>query len=222
MVILRISRARRRVVKPRSGQCRRSAASRASGASSWSRSAPLASARATSRSMTPSRRSMSGWSAMVLLPAGTPRWQFLDALAQGLERAQLQLLDRALGSIERGRHLADAPFLDEPHVNHLPLRVGQAIDELKQSKAPLDLLMLLLVGHVRRCGVRITPDALPVIRQRVGRDAEQPGSERHAAPLELRQMRQRLLEHRRGEVFRLAAAAHPAADVGIDAIDMAV
>src|SRR5678815_3361294 len=143
---------------------------RASGASSGSRSAALASPRATSASMTSSRRSGSSWSAMVS-----------RILTQVLERAQLQLLDRAFGSIERRGHLADSAVLDEPHLNHLPLRIRQAVHELKQTHAPLEVLVLALVGHIGRQIVRVTSFALPVISERIRRDAIQPRDKRHAA-----------------------------------------
>src|SRR5688572_25464215 len=113
--------------------------------------------------MTSSRRSGSSWSAMVSLPAGKPGRTFRYAFAQGVDGAQLQLLDRTLGSIERYGHLADAAVLDEPHLNHLPLRVGQAIHQLKQAQTPLEILVLAFVRNLRRQLVRITPLTFPVV-----------------------------------------------------------
>ena len=59
----------------------------------------------------------------------------VHVLTQFLERPQLQLLHRALRPIEGGSHFANAAPFDEPHLNHLPLRVWQTIDELNRAFA---------------------------------------------------------------------------------------
>ena len=122
---------------------------------------------------------------MVSLSTGTPCRAFLHTLAQGVDRAQLQLLDRTLGSIERRRHLADVATLDKPHLNHLPLRVGQAIHQLKQAQTPLEILVFPFVRNLRRQIVRFASFALPVIGEGVRGDAKEPRDKWDAAPLEL-------------------------------------
>src|SRR6266566_9331060 len=94
---------------------------RASGASSESRNAAVASPRATMASTVSSRRSVSGRSAMAP-----------HALSQVLQRTELELLDGPFRTVESGRHLADALLLDEPHLDHLPLQVRQLLDVLIQ------------------------------------------------------------------------------------------
>src|SRR5438132_12701563 len=101
---------------------------RASGASSGSPSAAVASARAIIASTVSSRRSTRSRSAMAV-----------HVLSQVLERPELELLDRAFRAIERGRHLADALLLDEPHLNHAPLQLRQPVDLLIQRDAPVDV-----------------------------------------------------------------------------------
>src|SRR6476620_10253203 len=111
---------------------------RTSGASSGSLSAPVASARPTMASTAASRRSASGRSAMAT-----------HALSQLLQGAKLELLDGSFGAVQGGRHLADALFLDEAHLDHLPLRVGQPFDFPIQRDPPLDILVLARIGNVR-------------------------------------------------------------------------
>src|SRR5215831_1996331 len=171
------------------GPDRRSLASRASGASSASASAPVASPRARITSIVRSSRSMRA-SAM----------SALHALAEVLERAQLQLLHGALRSIERDGNLADTFLVHEPHLNHLPLRVRETPDEIEDHRSPLDFPRLALIGHIRWRILRVAFRRPSPIGQSVGRDAIEPRHERHAAPFEPRQVRQRPLEHRRGDV----------------------
>src|SRR5687767_2652961 len=139
IVVLRCRLALSRSLNAGAGTCLKSTAIRASGARSGSRRAAVASRRARIASMVSSRRSTSVSSATL----------GLHALPQALERAQLQLLDRAFRSVQRRRHLADALLLDEPHLDHPALRVRQPLDELRQHRAQLDPFGLPLVGHVR-------------------------------------------------------------------------
>src|SRR5437879_10423136 len=89
---------------------------RASGASSEPRSAAVASPRATMASTVSSKRSVSGRSAMAP-----------HALSQVFQRTQLELFDGPFRTVERGRHLADALLLDEPHLDQLPLHIQQLL-----------------------------------------------------------------------------------------------
>src|SRR5712691_9369860 len=134
---------------------------RASGASSGSRNAAVASPRATMASTVSSRRSVRGRSVMAT-----------HALSQVLQRAELELLDGPFGAVESGRHLADALLLDEPHLDHLTLQVGQLLDMLIQRDPPLDVIKLARIRHVRRRLVRLAGTFAPVVRERVRGDAE--------------------------------------------------
>src|SRR5262252_6625106 len=111
---------------------------RASGATSGSCNAAVASPRATTRSTISFTRSARACSAM-----GT------HASAQVLQGAELKLLDGALGAIERRGHLANALFVDEAHADHLPLQIRQLLHMSIQRDPPLDLLEL---ANVRRVG----------------------------------------------------------------------
>src|SRR5438477_10191199 len=164
---------------------------RASGDSSGSRNAAVASPRATMASMVSSRRSVRARSAMTT-----------HALSQFLQRAQLKLLDGPFGTVESGRYVADALLLDKPHLNHLPLQVGQPLDLLIQRDPTLDVLELVRVRHVGRRLVRVTGAFAPVVRERVRGDAEQPDRHRQAPPFKAADGGQRLLEDLRRDVFR--------------------
>src|SRR3954470_17509144 len=60
-----------------------------------------------------------------------------DSRPQRLERAELQLLHRALRPPELPRDLADAALLHEAPDDHLPLIVGKCLHELREQRAPL-------------------------------------------------------------------------------------
>src|SRR6478609_1110820 len=98
---------------------------RASGATASSRRAAVASRRSRITPIVSSRRSGRGRSAMTT-----------HALAEVLERPQLQLLDRTFGAIERRRHFANALLLDEAHPNDLALQLGQSIDVSIERETP--------------------------------------------------------------------------------------
>src|SRR3954469_10184473 len=61
-----------------------------------------------------------------------------DSRPQRLERAELQLLHRALRPPELPRDLVDAALLHETPDDHLPLIVGKRLHELRQQCAALD------------------------------------------------------------------------------------
>src|SRR3954471_2900088 len=143
---------------------------RASAATSGSRSAAVASRRATMASIVSSRRSMRGRSAMAT-----------HALAQVVERPQLQLLDGPFRPIEGGRHFANALLLDEAHPDHLPLHVRQPIEVWIQRHPPLDIVELARIRHVGWWLVR-SPDVFtPVVGEGVCCDLEQPRRKRYPA-----------------------------------------
>src|SRR5437773_1566637 len=120
---------------------------RASGASSGSRNASVASRRATMASTVSSRRSVRGRSVMAT-----------HALSQALQRAELELLDGPFGAVESGRHLADALLLDEPHLDHPPLELGQLLDVLIQRDPPVDVRELAWIRSRSSSVVWVNPN----------------------------------------------------------------
>src|SRR5215831_13768707 len=104
---------------------------RASGATSGSRNAAVASSRARIRSTISFTRLASAWSVMAT-----------HASAQVLQRAELELLDGALGPIERRSHVANALLVDETHADLLSLQIRQLLHMSIQRDPPLDLLEL--------------------------------------------------------------------------------
>src|SRR5688572_12877109 len=211
IVVLRVRCASSRARNSALGACLSWAATTASGASSGSLSAAVASRRASRASMVWSRRSTSVSSAIAAL----------QVLAQRLEGPQLQLLDGALRPVERRRDLANASLIHEPHLDDPALRVRQTIDELKQHRALLDLLSLASIGHVRRRLVRVPRCATPAIGQRIRGDPEQPGKKRDAAPLELAEVGQRVLEDLGRDVLGFGAARRASRNIRVDAVEMA-
>ena len=63
------------------------------------------------------------------------------------------------------------------------------------------------VGHLGRRLAGFPRRAPPVIGERVGCDADQPGREGHPPPFEPRQARERLLEHRGRDVLGFGTVA---------------
>src|SRR5215471_6475862 len=110
---------------------------RASGATSGSCNAAVASPRATTRSTISFTRSARACSAMAT-----------HASAQVLQRAELKLLDGALRPLERRGHVTNALLVDEAHADYLPLQIWQLLHVSRQGDAPLDLLELASVRHV--------------------------------------------------------------------------
>src|SRR5215471_9918864 len=137
---------------------------RASGAKSGSRNAAVASPRATTRSTISFTRLARSCSAMAT-----------HASAQVLQRAELKLLDGALGPIERRGHLANALLVDEAHADDLTLQIRQLIHMSIQRNPPLDLLEFAGVRQVRRGILRVARAIAPVIGNRVRGDSKQPG-----------------------------------------------
>src|SRR5204862_1413562 len=60
------------------------------------------------------------------------------------------------------------------------------------------------------------------IRDRVRRNADQPGAERRAAPFEIRQRVQRLVEDLGGQLLRVGTVAYASDDESVDALEMAI
>ena len=92
------------------------------------------------------------------------------------------MLDGAVRPVEGRGDLANAPAVDEPHLDHLALQVGKALDDLKEHRPPLDVLGFPAVGKIRRRPGRVALGLPPAIGQRVGGNAIQPRYERRPAP----------------------------------------
>src|SRR5687767_4538899 len=130
-----------------------------------------------------------------------------DAFPEVLERAELELFDRTLRSIQHRRDITDTLVFHEPHLDDAALQVGQAIDELKEADPALQFLVHALIGQIRRRLLRLASLTTPVVRHCVRGGPVQPCREWHTTPLETRQVRQRLLKDLRRDVFGNGAAA---------------
>src|SRR5262245_64577831 len=128
---------------------------------------------------------------------------------QALQAAELKLLDRAFAASEVVRDLADAPLLGEAQDDHAALVGGQSVDQPKELGALFQLFDTHACGLVQMRYVAVARLALPAVGDGMGGDLEEPGGERHAAPLEARQVGQCLMEHVGGEVLRRIAVADP-------------
>src|SRR5262245_50610546 len=186
----------------------------------------LSRARNSGRGRSPSRRSMS-------------RCEYLGmgashARAQLVQRAELQLLDRAFALADARRGLADAALVDEALHDDGALIARQLVDEAEEPRAlfrPLDLDVDPIDSR-RAPGVRpfdvLRPlRALPrrlhgAIRDGVGRNADQPGSEGDTAPLEVRKRRERLVEDLRRQLLGRVAVADAPGDKRINAIEVPI
>ena len=61
---------------------------------------------------------------------------------------------------------------------------------------------------------------MPAVDDGIGGHAEQPGTEGNAAPLETREVGERLMKHFGGQIFRLFAVADTARDESVDTIEV--
>src|SRR5688572_905139 len=109
--------------------------------------------------MVSSSRSIRGRSAMTT-----------HVLSQVLQRPELELLDGAFRAVERGRHLANALLLDEPHPDHLLLQIRQLLDLLIQRESTVDVLELPRVGRLGRWLLRVAGAFTPMVGQGVRGD----------------------------------------------------
>ena len=152
--------------------------------------------------------------------------------AQGLERAELKLLDGAFGFTKLMRNFAGAALLDEALVNDVALGFRKLADELEEARAALDDFQ---VGarEIARCGARIvcglermirsgsfSGGAFELIRDGVCGNAEEPGSEGKAAPFVGGKMGERFVEHVGGEIFGGGAVTDAVSNESIDALEM--
>src|SRR5258706_14689748 len=175
-----------------SGMSRRSPATTSNVASSGSASASPSRRPARMASTASSSRSIRSRSAMVL-----------DHLCpQRLQAPPLKLLDRSLAPADCRSDLADAPLYAEPHHQHAPLIARKPVDEPEERCPALDVLDLVRRGITHRvAALLLSRRPREVIGDCVCGDAIKPGRERHAAPLELLHIHQRLMKNLRGHVL---------------------
>src|SRR5438132_564229 len=84
----------------------------------------------------------------------------LHSLPQRLQRAELELLDRAFALPEPRGHFADAALFDVALDDHRPLIGGQIVDELEHARQLIDVLDLGL-GDLFRQQIRTDRLARP-------------------------------------------------------------
>jgi hypothetical protein len=143
-------------------------------------------------------------------------------VSQGLERAELKLLHRALGAPERLGDLANALLLDETGQDDALLIVRQAADEVGEDRAVVDVDQSSIVGRLGRWLALLARPALPAIGQRVPRDLKEPGDERSAAPLEATEVGECLVEDFGGQILGFAAAADTASYEGVNTVEVSL
>jgi hypothetical protein len=146
-------------------------------------------------------------------------------VSQGLERAELKLLHRALGAPERLGDLANALLLDETGQDDALLIVRQAADEadeVGEDCAVVDVDQSSIVGRLGRWLALLARPALPAIGQRVPRDLKEPGDEGSAAPLEATEVGECLVEDFGGQILGFAAAADTASYEGVNTVEVSL
>src|SRR5262245_5764110 len=126
------------------------------------------------------------------------------ASSQGFQRTELELLHRAFTAPQRLGNLANAPLLDEARQHDMLLVVWQASDQIGKHGPAVD------VGGFAQVGRRRTPiprQSLPAVGDGVPGNLEKPGCEWHAAPFEVAEIRQRLMEDFGRQILSFASAA---------------
>src|SRR6266404_6091469 len=137
------------------------------------------------------------------------------ACAQMFQRAELQLLPRALAALQRARNLADTFLLGKTHHHHAPLLGRQRLHQAKQRRPAFYFLHRGFIGWFGLRRALFARRLFPAIGEQIGRDAQQPRGKRCAAPLVFGQTGERALENFGRNVFRLGALAHPACHVAV-------
>src|SRR5262245_20841117 len=135
------------------GRSRRSRAMRSSSTISGSAAGQGASGSASSASTASSSRSIRA-SSLMDIPQPGP---------QILERAELQLLHRALRAPERAGDLANAPLLDESVEDHALLVAGQLHDQLGEHREAVRVVRESVVSRFGRRSIALTVDALTAL-----------------------------------------------------------
>src|SRR6266850_5471201 len=112
--------------------------------------------------------------------------------SQILERAELELLHRALRAPERLGDLANALLLDETGQHDVLLVEGQTADEVGEHRAAVGVGRSSVLGRLRRRLSALPGAALPAIGEGVPGDPQEPGREGNAPPLEAAEVGERL------------------------------
>src|SRR5262249_23278018 len=146
----------------------------------------------------------------------------LHAPPQRLERADLQLFDRAFGAAEPARRLADAAFVDEAVDDHGALRLRQRVDEPVEPRALLLVIEIVIgprVARPLRHAVAVddfAPRLLHPIGQGIGRDPDEPGAKRCAARLPGFEAREGAVEDVRRQLLGRVTVADAADEERVD------
>src|SRR5579864_8772046 len=203
----------RRALKFSRGISRKSSAMRSSGARLRSKSFPSPARLPAGASM--ACTACSSWSIRERLAMCA-----LQAFAQFLQCAELQLLYRSFRPAQLLRNLSNAPLLHEALVNHSPLLTGKLPDHPKQPGPRFQLFLLRFCAGFRvilprRC---LAGGPLRVIDHQVCGDANEPSRKRCAAPLERGQTGQCPVKHLGGQILGLVSLPHPPRDKRINTL----
>src|SRR5580693_3376011 len=205
-----------RALKSARGKSRNAAAMRTSGSIPASTLATLPSARDSIASTAWLSRSILRRSSFFWPPFSGCRERLgigtLHARSKCRQGAELQLFHRAFALANFLRDFLDAFFFYEAQHHDAPLFRRQGIDEPEQRGPAFDLFNLHGTG-LRLSQLRIIRDfpfrVLPAVGNQIRRDAKQPRRKRDPTPLELFQIRQRVMKNLCGQVFGLGAVSYP-------------
>src|SRR5947209_7336913 len=103
--------------------------------------------------------------------------------AQRFHRAELELFDCPLGSIQPRRDIGNAPAFDKPHFEHAALVIRQFPNEPEHTRPLLFFLWILSTGKVSGAA-HLTAGLRGSVGDLIGRDSKEPGRDRYASPLE--------------------------------------
>src|SRR5712692_3595969 len=171
----------RRLLKFSRGRSRKSAAMRRSGARFGSTRRSSASGGTILGCASIACTAWSSWSIRERLGIGT-----LHLRSQLIERAELKLLHCPLGASKLLRNFMDAPLLHKTLPDDAALIGGQPVHEAEEPGALFDFLKVYSrtnFGRIVEAG-QLSRGALRPVGDRIGRDPEEPGGERNAAPFE--------------------------------------
>lgn len=149
--------------------------------------------------------------------------------SQVLQRTELQLFDGSFAAAQFGGNFAQAFLLHEAVHDDQALIRRQFVDQLIEHGPLFGLRIdpgigcaggsVPVVRAAEAVGKnRLLPgNATPTIREQVGSDAQQPRRKRKAAPLESRQIAQRLVKDLCRQIFCVVTVSHTPRDVGVHA-----
>jgi hypothetical protein len=151
----------------------------------------------------------------------------LHLRAQGLERAELKLLDGAFRFLQAAGDFADGALLDEALADNLSLSGGKVVDESEEARVVVDGFQIgggrvwMRFGVLRIVRGRVLArGALVQIGEGVGGYAEEPRCERSAAPFVVGEIGESFVKDFRGEVLGGGAVANAADEKIVDTLEM--